>query len=68
MKGQVKWFDEQKGFGFIISDEDQKEYFFHWSDIQTTEEFKTVAENQKVEFEIKQDLKRGDKATKVKAI
>jgi len=71
MKGKtgiVKWFDEKRGYGFIIGDEDHKEYFFHWTDIQSTEEFKTVSENQKVEFEIKEDSKRGDKAVKVKAV
>jgi len=67
MKGKVKWFDEHKGFGFIISDEDQREYFFHFSDIQKTG-FKTVLEGQKVEFEIKQEAEKGDKAVKVKEI
>lgn len=68
MKGIVKWFHEKKGYGFIISDEDQKEYFVHYSDIQQVEEFKTLAENQKVEFEIKKDSEKGDKAIKVKKI
>ena len=68
MKGKVKWFNSGKGYGFIISDEDQKEYFVHYSDIQTTEEFKTLADNQKVEFEIQQDAEKGDKAIKVKEI
>jgi len=67
MKGIVKWFDERKGFGFIISDEDQREYFFHWSDIQKTG-FKTLLDEQKVEFEIQQNAEKGDKAIKVKEI
>jgi len=67
MKGTVKWFDEKKGFGFIIDDTDQKEYFFHWSDIQKTG-FKTLLDEQKVEFEIQQNAEKGDKAIKVKEI
>ena len=68
MKGTVKWFDKQRGYGFIVNDEDQKEYFFHFSAIQSVEEFKTVAENQKVEFEIQKDSEKGDRAINVKKI
>lgn len=66
MKGIVKWFD--KGYGFIIDDEDQKEYFVHWTAIQSTEEFKILTENQKVEFEIQKDSEKGDRAINVKKI
>lgn len=49
MKGVVKWFNETKGFGFITGDDD-KEYFVFYQDIQD-EGFKTLEENENVEFE-----------------
>lgn len=67
MKGKVKWFDEKKGFGFVISDEDQKEYFFHYSEIQKNG-FKTIADDQAVEFELKKDLQDRDQAVNIKEI
>lgn len=48
MVGKVKWFDEKKGFGFITADE--KDYFVHYSKI-LKDGFKTLVENQEVEFE-----------------
>ncbi len=61
-KGQVKWFDEGKGFG-IIEREDGPDVFVHFSSIQG-EGFKTLAEGQAVEFEIVEDEK-GLKAVNV---
>ncbi|MDA2916615.1 cold-shock protein [Nitrospinae bacterium AH_259_B05_G02_I21] len=61
-KGQVKWFDEGKGFGFIER-EDGPDVFVHFSSIQG-EGFKTLAEGQAVEFEIVEDEK-GLKAVNV---
>lgn len=68
MKGIVKWFNGIKGYGFIVGDDDHKEYFVHFSDIKSNEDFKTLTENEKVEFEAEQDEQGRDKATKVKAI
>lgn len=48
--GQVKWFDEQKGYGFIESDEFDEDLFVHFSDIDS-EGFKTLDENDRIEFE-----------------
>lgn len=45
--GNVKWFNERKGFGFIESE--GKDYFAHFKAIQSTG-FKTLQEGQKVEF------------------
>jgi CspA family cold shock protein len=49
-QGTVKWFNESKGYGFITADEG-KDVFVHYSAI-LGEGFKTLAEGQKVSFEI----------------
>jgi CspA family cold shock protein len=64
-KGKVKWFDEKKGYGFITPDDGGKDYFVHYSNL-IGEGFKTLRENQEVEFEPGQG-KKGPEATKVKA-
>ena len=51
--GTVKWFNDQKGFGFIAPEDGGKDVFVHHTAIQT-EGFRTLAEGQKVEFEIMQ--------------
>ncbi|BBO18475.1 cold-shock protein [Candidatus Brocadia pituitae] len=60
--GTVKWFNDKKGFGFISQDNGQ-DVFVHQSAIQS-EGFRTLAEGDKVEFEVIKDQK-GYKATKV---
>ena len=60
--GTVKWFNEKKGFGFITR-EGGDDLFAHFSEIQG-DGFKTLTENQSVEFELTNDT-RGDKATKI---
>ncbi|VEU80474.1 cold-shock protein [Haploplasma axanthum] len=50
MTGKVKWFDADKGYGFISSDEG-KDIFVHFSAIKS-EGFKTLAEGDQVEFEV----------------
>ena len=54
--GTVKWFNDDKGFGFITRDDGEKDVFVHHSAIQG-EGFKTLAEGQKVEFEVVQGAK-----------
>ncbi|MFO0792682.1 MAG: cold-shock protein [Candidatus Brocadiaceae bacterium] len=61
-KGTVKWFNDKKGFGFI-SQENGDDVFVHQTAIEC-EGFRTLAEGDKVEFEIIKDQK-GYKATKV---
>ncbi len=60
--GRVKWFNDSKGYGFIEQD-GGKDIFVHYTAIQG-EGFKTLAEGQKVEFEITEGAK-GPQATKV---
>jgi CspA family cold shock protein len=64
-EGKVKWFNEKKGFGFI-SMEDGQDVFVHYSDIEM-DGFRTLTQDQKVSFEIRQGPK-GPQAIHVKAI
>jgi CspA family cold shock protein len=61
--GTVKWFNESKGFGFIAQDNGGDDVFVHFSSIQGGG-YKTLAEGQKVTFEIEQGAK-GPKAANV---
>ena len=63
--GTVKWFNNQKGYGFI-TDEDGKDVFVHFSGLNM-EGFKTLDEGQKVEFELTEGNK-GPQATNVTVI
>ena len=62
MRGTVKWFNDNKGFGFI-QQEDGPDIFVHFSEIQG-DGFKTLNEGDSVEFEIAEG-ERGPKATNV---
>jgi CspA family cold shock protein len=64
-EGTVKWFNEKKGYGFIAKDEGG-DVFVHFSAIQG-DGFKTLAEGQRVSFEIEQGQK-GPSAANVRAI
>lgn len=64
--GTVKWFNPEKGYGFITPDEGGKDLFVHYSAIQS-DGFKTLNEGQRVEFEVTQGQK-GPQAVNVRAL
>lgn len=66
MKGKVKWFDDRKGYGFITPDDGSKDLFVHHSAI-VSNGFRSLAENQQVEFEVVESEK-GPKASKVRPL
>lgn len=55
-QGTVKWFNGDKGFGFIAPDDGSKDVFVHFSEIRGSG-FRTLEENQRVEFEVEQGPK-----------
>lgn len=63
MKGTVKWFNQEKGFGFITG-EDGKDVFAHFSQIQK-EGFKTLNENEEVTYDVIEGQK-GPQAANIK--
>lgn len=64
--GTVKWFNESKGFGFITQDNGGADVFVHFSAINGSG-FKTLAEGQKVSFDL-QNGPKGPQAANVTAI
>ncbi len=64
--GTVKWFNSEKGFGFIAPDDGGADLFAHFSEIQGSG-YRSLDENQKVEFEVAQGQK-GLQAAKIRAI
>jgi len=64
--GTVKWFNDSKGFGFITPDQGGEDLFAHFSEIQSNG-FKTLAENQRVQFEVTQG-KKGLQASKIQPL
>lgn len=67
MLGKVKWFDSKKGYGFITS-EDGQDYFFHFTAIISEDGYKTLAENQRVSFDVDEDEKNRLRAKNVRKI
>lgn len=65
-QGTVKWFNSEKGFGFIAQDSGEADVFVHYTAI-SMEGFRTLDENQRVEFEIVQGQK-GPQAENVRLV
>ncbi|MDH5599788.1 MAG: cold-shock protein [Gammaproteobacteria bacterium] len=61
--GNVKWFNESKGFGFITPDDGSKDVFVHFSAI-ASDGFRTLAEGQQVTFDV-EDGPKGPQASNV---
>ncbi len=64
--GTVKWFNADKGFGFIAPDDGSEDVFAHFSAIQSNG-FRSLDENQKVEYDVEQGQK-GLQAANIRAI
>ncbi len=52
--GKVKWFNVQKGYGFITDDKSEKDVFLHVSMLEKSK-LRVLRENQKIQFEIKEE-------------
>ena len=64
--GTVKWFNSSKGFGFITPDGGGEDVFAHFSAIQA-QNFKTLAENQKVSFDVT-SAPKGKRAANIRSL
>ncbi len=64
--GKVKWFNDQKGFGFLTTDEGGRDVFVHHTVIEG-DGFKTLQDGETVEYEA-EDGAKGLKATKVRRL
>ena len=62
-KGTIKWFSDQKGYGFITPEDGKKDIFVHFSALQG-EGFKTLAEGEQVSFDVTSGPK-GEQAANV---
>ena len=66
VRGTVKWFSKDKGYGFITRDDTNTDVFVHFTDIQK-DGFRILYKGQKVEFEVVDDTK-GPRAKNVKIL
>jgi CspA family cold shock protein len=64
--GTVKWFNDGKGFGFIAPDDGGKDLFAHYSEIKA-DGFKTLAEAQRVQFDVTEG-KKGLQASNIRPL
>lgn len=64
VNGTIKWFSEDKGYGFIEREDGGEDVFLHYSELSDQAGFKTIEEGARVEFEVQQGPK-GPKAANV---
>lgn len=64
IKGTVKWFNGEKGYGFIAPEDNSKDVFVHYSEIQSASTYRNLDEGDQVEMTIEQGAK-GPQATNV---
>lgn len=64
VKGTVKWFNGDKGYGFIAPEDGSKDVFVHYSEIQSASTYRNLDEGDQVEMTIEQGAK-GPQATNV---
>ena len=67
MNGTVKWFNEEKGFGFISNEDGSGDVFVHFSAIQGSG-FRTLAEGQKVTYDTEPDPKDSNKLRAINVV
>jgi CspA family cold shock protein len=65
-RGTVKWFNDKKGFGFLVDPNISSDIFVHYSEIQT-KGFRTLKEGEEVEYELYEDEK-GSRAKNVSRV
>ncbi len=65
-KGTVKWFNNEKGYGFLVEDDTNEEVFVHFTGINS-EGFKTLEGNQQVTYDVAEGV-RGLQATNVTVV
>lgn len=65
--GTVKWFNDSKGYGFIAPDDGGKDLFAHFREIQGAGSFKSLAEAQRVQYEVTQGPK-GAQASNIRVV
>lgn len=67
--GYVRWFNDKKGYGFIVSGDvsENEEYFVHFSNIISDDSYKTLKQEQKVEFDL-ENTDKGIQAVNVKVV
>ena len=65
--GRVKWFNERRGFGFILGEDDGREYFVHYSQIETGGGYRTLRPDWRVRF-VARETERGWAAEQVERL
>jgi len=53
-RGRVKWFDAKKGYGFLTSEDGERDVFLHVTELEKSK-LRKIRENQKIQFEIKEE-------------